>query len=83
MSPRNEFIDSLATFSDGVTNYNTSVTLSYFDIEQEKAIGLATDWDFEPLGPGECIVPSRFSSYGVIAGVEIDIKVKIGNMFKT
>ena len=59
LSPRIQQCDS-TTFTQGLLE-NTDC-LGFFNMEQEKAIGLATDWPFDPLGPGECLVPASYAS---------------------
>ena len=38
----------------------------YIDTDREKEIGLGSDYPFEPLGPLECIIPSKYKEgYGL------------------
>ena len=51
---------------------NQTVCVLLLDTERERQIGLGTDYLFEPLGPGECIVNAGL---GVVIGETLQITV--------
>ena len=45
------------------------------DTQQEKDIGLAPDYPFEPLKAGECLVPDKFKKAGLKVGSSLEVYI--------
>jgi len=59
LSPRLQFCDAIVVYpSSPTTPANNCLML--MDTQREKNIGMAPDYPFEPLAPGECNVPSFY-----------------------
>ena len=54
LSPRMQFGAALLDYDE------TTWQASFIDTQREKDIGIGTDWPYDPLGAGECIVTSEY-----------------------
>ena len=70
MAPRNQFC-----YSDIVPKgYNSKDTcIMFMDTEREKQIKLGTDYPFDALGAGECILPNSYTAYGLKVGDTVNL----------
>ena len=57
LAPRLQFcgVDAIV-----VSNQNSHACLMFADTELERSIGIGTQYEFEALDPGECIIPANF-----------------------
>ena len=61
LAPRVTFVDTEIVGSD----YDPP-TVILMDTERESEIGLGSDYPFDPLGPGECIISDTYSdNFGI------------------
>ena len=67
--------------------YAEEVGFTLLDTNREKEIGLGPDYPYDPLGPGECIIPSALETkkFGEEAeyfkvGDEISIQVRLTDL---
>lgn len=79
LAPRMQFT-SANVLANG---YKVDANLMLIDTAQEKDIGLAPDYPFEPLGVGECILPEVMFQKNVApvaVGDTVTISFKIGDL---
>lgn len=79
LSPRMQYCRNTKITFDKISKEDC---IGFFDIEQEKAIGLAVGWDFEPLAPGECLVPAAYANDGVLIGSDIQANIRMGDLLQ-
>lgn len=79
LSPRQQFCGSYAY----VGSRRSDVCLMLMDTQQEKDIGLAPDYPFEPLKAGECIVPDKFRQIGLAVGEQLEVHIHNGKFLDT
>ena len=64
-----QFIDNAYVIID--RSY-IDMNLGYIDTDREKEIGIGKNYPFDPLGPGECLVPAVWQ----------ELNVKIGDSYR-
>ena len=65
---------------EDISSNQGNFCLTLLDTKRESEIGLGTDWPFEALNAGECLVSDQFS--GAEIGDEITLKLQIVFLLK-
>lgn len=84
ISPRLQNCGSYAFMSDAYQADAEGVCIMFMDTDREKEIGLGADYPYEPLGPGECVLPEiAESTYNFNVGDELKLSIYMGNQMRT
>ena len=57
--------------------------LGFIDTEREKEISIGVGYPFDPLGPGECLVPSDYEEdEGIKVNDTVTLNFEMGNLLR-
>ena len=56
--------------------------LGFIDTEREKEISIGVDYPFDPLEPGECLVPTDYKDEGIKINDTVTLNFEMGNLLR-
>ena len=82
LAPRQQLCGSNIYFTIPTSQNKQSLStcIGAIDTAQEKLIGIGTDYPFNSLGAGECLLPIGMQTEGVAINDSVEVYLTVGNL---